>query len=120
MIVNYLYWQFIESPQKLFFVIEKTIVYLYHLFSINFLVKTLFEPWKKDVVRYANPTLQDRIQIILFNLIARLMGFVMRSLTILTGLIVIICVIIFSIILFIGWVLLPIISLYMIYKGIFL
>lgn len=117
MISDFFYWQFITSPQKIFFIAKKTVFYLYHQFSIGYLFKTLFEPWKKDTVGMANPTLQDRLRIFVFNLIARFMGFVVRTLTILAGFIIIFIVFILSTIAFVVWVLLPFIAIYMIYMG---
>lgn len=118
MIANYLYWQFIASPKKLLFVVKKTVIYLYYQFSIKYLLKTLLEPWKKDIVQLANPSLQERFTIFTTNLVSRFMGFLVRSITVLAGSIIIVLIIMLSIVIFVIWVFLPIIAIYMIYKGI--
>lgn len=115
---GYLYWQFIGAPKKIIYISRKTLVYLWHLFSIRFLLKTLFLPWKRDIIRLVNPSIQQRLSQFMGNLVSRFMGVVVRSLTIIAGSLILLLVFVLSILVFILWFLLPFLGLYMIYRGI--
>ncbi len=117
MIGSYFGWQFIEAPKKIIFIFQKTIAYLYHQFSIDFLMRTLFLPWKKDISKIVNPSLQERLNMFAINIISRFMGVLIRSLTIMAGYIIIILSIIAFIIIFITWLSLPFLIIYLIYRG---
>lgn len=118
MVGNYLYWQFVQSPRKIIYIGQKTIVYLYHQFSIGFLLKTLIEPWKKDVVRIVNPSIQDRIQVLMTNIVSRLLGFMIRILTVLSGFLIMICVLVIFVLAFFFWLIVPFFAIYIIYRGV--
>lgn len=117
MISAIFYWWLVESPKKLLFIIKKTLVYLYHSFSIGYLAKTLFAPWKRDIGRAINPSLQDIFRILVDNVISRLMGFIVRVITILSGLIIICGAAILGIIILVLWIFLPVIIIYLVYLG---
>lgn len=112
-IFDFLSWWYGKSPQKIFNFSLSTVNYNYHLFSIPYLFSTLLAPWKRDVSNPINPSIQEILSNFLFNLIARIMGFFVRLLTILSGFIIIFCTIILLIIFFLLWMLLPIITIVM-------
>ena len=119
MIGNFLDWQFIESSKKLLYIIKKANIFIYHYFSIGFLFKTLFAPWKRDVQYLANPSLADQVRILIDNLLSKFIGFLVRFATICTGLFLQLVTFLIGICIFILWIFLPILIIYFIYKGLF-
>lgn len=55
-------------------------------FSLPVLVGTLFAPWKRDIQRTSNLPMDLMFRGIIDNLVSRLVGFVVRSITILIAL----------------------------------
>ena len=110
-------WWLLESPPKLIYIIKKTVAYLYHSFSIGYLGKTLFAPWKRDIGRAVNPSLQDTFRILVDNVISRFVGFVVRVITIIAGAIIICVSAVLGVIILVIWFLLPVIIIYLIYLG---
>lgn len=78
-------WYYKKGIKNAVAVYQSVILIVYDFFSIGLLLKTLFSPWKRDVVEPGTPSLQLMMQAMWFNLIARLMGFVVRSLMIIFG-----------------------------------
>lgn len=76
-------------------------------FSFKILFKTLFQPWKRDVISDDNLSLQARFQVWGLNLVTRLIGLVVRSGAILLGVVVIVLLLIGYLILWVGWILGP-------------
>lgn len=113
-------WWFVESPKKLILISRKTLIYLYHYFSIGYLAKTLFAPWKRDVTEVINPTLQDRLNMFANYLISVVMGFMVRFFTIVAGFIMILGTAILAVAVFFIWYFLSLIVIYLIYLGMIL
>jgi hypothetical protein len=72
--------------------------------SIGILVKTFFAPWKQI---QSTTTLQNFIQSTVDNIISRVVGMVVRSLMLLTALILYLILTIFTIASFIIWPIIP-------------
>jgi len=109
-IKDVLFWYFIYIPKTLNKIYIGTIKYVWNFFSIAFLFKSLMMPWKKDIIISVNPTLQETISNLAENLISRIIGFLIRSTTIIIGLITItICDILF-LAFYPIWFLLPLIA----------
>ena len=75
-------------PGKIIKYINATIKYTYHLFSIPYLLKTLFEPWNRDISGSTGQDIRGQFESFINNLIARVMGFIVRTATIIAGIIV--------------------------------
>lgn len=117
MFVALFYWWFKEAPQKIIYVSQKIITYFYNYFSIPLLFRTLLDPWKKDEIDTTNMSLDDIIKVWFMNLVARLVGASVRSITILAGLLLIGITFLASIIFFLGFIFLPAIIIYLIING---
>jgi len=107
-------------PGKIIKYINATIKYTYHLFSIPYLLKTLFEPWKRDISGSTGQDIRGQFESFINNLIARVMGFIVRTATIIAGIIVLFFSIILLFIFFLGWMLLPISAIFLLFYGIYL
>lgn len=87
-------------------------------YSGKTLLKTLFSPWKRvTALPSANPTIQQRFQALVDNLVSRLVGFFVRVLTLLAALVSLTVVVALSVTLAIIWPLLPAISIAALIKG---
>lgn len=82
------------------------------------LLKTLFSPWKRiTALEPANPTIQQRFQMLIDNLISRVVGAIVRFFTLLAALVSLVVTFAFSVALAVFWPLIPILSLIAILKG---
>ena len=81
------------------------------------LLKTLFDPWKKDEIDTTNMAMDDIIKVWFMNLISRVVGASVRSITIMVGLGAIAGVFIGSVLFFIGFILLPVLVVFLIING---
>lgn len=76
-------------------------------FSVADLSKTLFAPFRQDVVDTKNAPIGDKLQALGGNLISRLLGFLIRLLLILLGLAILVLNSIFGILVVLLWPLIP-------------
>ena len=118
MLSSYLYWQFVDSPKKLWHIIKQAHIYIFNAFSIGYLFRTLFAPWKRDITSYANPGIGDYFQMWVNNFVSRFVGFIMRSFTIITGILIMLLASVVSLVLFFVWFIMPALIIYLIYKSI--
>jgi hypothetical protein len=103
-------WWFSVMPKNIFLAVRQTVANTYDYFSIGLLAKTLLAPWKRDVISMEHLTLGERLQIVVMNLVSRLIGAFIRFITIMAGLITIIGELIFGIFIFAGFILLPLLA----------
>lgn len=75
-------------------------------FSAGQLLRTLFQPWRR-IITYPGDSLGAKFRAWGDNVFSRLVGFVVRTIVLFTALIVIVCVLVFSIVELIVWPLLP-------------
>ncbi len=113
----YLSWWYYEEPLYLWRSLLITTNRVFKTFSIALLFRTLFYPWKKDVLYKENPSLSEIFQIWIDNSVSRFVGAIVRLITIFAGLITTILVFIFGLILIIVWLIIPIIILYLMVNG---
>lgn len=91
---------------------------IYSYFSVSILLRTLFDPWKRDNFTIENASLQDRAKVALDNLISRLVGFIIRLFTMIFGLLVDFSFFLIMIIILIVWFMLPIVIIALIVNGV--
>lgn len=95
---------FVWAADKLFVESSKKIS---HFFSISDLFKTLFAPFRQDVVNVAGAPIGVKLQAAGSNIIARFLGFLIRSALILTGFVMLSLNLLFAIVAILVWPLLP-------------
>lgn len=87
-------------------------------FSLPILVKTLFAPWKQTVdVLGKNANLQQRLQAWIGNQISRVVGFLVRSFTLIAALLAAGLMAVAAVALTIVWPLLPLSVVWLFAKG---
>jgi hypothetical protein len=112
-LVGFFYWWLKEAPTKIFQTAKSVIFYYYKFFSIPILFKTLFDPWKKDEIDITNMALDDIIRVKFMNLISRLVGAVVRSMTIAVGVLLIIGITVLSGAFLLGFLIFPILIIFL-------
>ena len=105
-------------PSRIIYVANKSVTKLFNYFSIDLLLKTLFLPWKRDEVDMTNMSLDDRLRVMLMNLISRLVGAVVRTGTIFVGTLSIIATALSALVALILFVASPLLALALIIGGI--
>jgi hypothetical protein len=103
-------WYFIEMPIKILNQLYKYIVVLTKIYSFVFLLKTLFSPWKNQTYSYPQKGFDIKVifQTWIYNMIARVVGAVVRIVTILMGIFVLILISILGIAVLLTWLTYPV------------
>lgn len=91
---------------------------IYSFFSVRILIRTLFDPWKRDAYGVQNASLQTRLRVMLDNLISRFIGFIIRLITILLGLATTLIFFLFLFLVLMVWMVLPIVVIFLVVNGI--
>jgi ATP-dependent Clp protease ATP-binding subunit ClpC len=89
-------------------IVHSILIIVWDTFSIPLLLRTLFQPWKRDIVRPAQPGLQYIFQAWISNVMARFIGFFVRLVTIIIGLVAVLCTVIVGYLLYVIFILIPI------------
>lgn len=115
---TYLTWWYGDALKTILKATEVYTKKTYDNFSISVLFATLFSPWKRDVVMVQNASLDVRYKVWLENLISIFIGFAVRLITIVTGLVLTMVIFAVFMIGLIIWALMPIVILFLIFNGI--
>ncbi len=93
--IRYLVWHYGSGLKSLREILANFLVFFYHFFSLPLLAKTLFAPWKRAIRKKRKPGISvDEIgERVSFNIISRIIGFIVRSCVIVAG---ILCIIVTS------------------------
>lgn len=115
----YLSWHFYEASKKILQIWRNYFIFIWYYFSISLLKRTLFKPWHRDVSIKKSPgfDFSEFFQNVIFNTFSRIIGFVVRSVTIIFVFILEILIFIMGIIIFVFWIILPLILIYGLYKS---
>jgi len=117
-LVAFISWWLKIVPKKIIYIGNKTAIKEFNFFSIDLLFKTLFLPWKRDEIDTSNLSLQDRLQILIMNLVSRLVGAVVRGGTIFFGLCAIAFIYVATVVCALIFIFLPLLCAYLIITGI--
>lgn len=116
--ITYLTWWYGDALKTILKATEVLTKKTYDTFSITVLFATLFSPWKRDVLLVQNASLDVRWRIWMENLISRFVGFGVRFITIITGLIITLLTFAVFMIALVIWLLMPLSILFLILNGI--
>jgi len=105
-------WYYGESVKDVLTGWKNFIIFAVNYFSIPLLLKTLLAPWKRDITkRPKGLDFKKLFEYLVFNLISRGLGFLVRFATIVIGIIFLVFTIIGGAVFFILWLILPLILL---------
>ncbi|MBT9133005.1 MAG: hypothetical protein DDT33_01536 [Firmicutes bacterium] len=102
-------WYFFDGFKNIFQVWKNLLLFNLEYFSVLLLLKTFFSPWRRYQWSYGRGFDFKRYsEVIISNLISRIMGAIMRTFLILIGIISEILIIAAGVIILTGWLILPI------------
>ncbi|MGM0629205.1 MAG: hypothetical protein ACQESA_02160 [Patescibacteria group bacterium] len=106
---TYIWWHYVRAP---YCIIALTLNFaggILYFFSITLLLKTLFSPWRRLSEDYPeNFNFGEIATSLVVNSLMRVVGAVMRTITIITGLFFTLLSFIMGILFFVYWLLMPV------------
>jgi len=85
---NYLVWHYTRAYRVLFATYMNGVWFITHVFSLPLLVTTFFVPWKRMQTAHRRFDIEDFAASIVFNGVSRVIGMLVRSVIMLTGIMV--------------------------------
>ena len=117
-LIQYFSWQVFKVPKNILKAWGNFLRFNLNYFSIPLLLKTLFSPWRRYKYSYGRGfNLKRYFNTFTFNIVSRLIGAAVRIIFILIGLAVEIFLVFAGAVIFIGWLVLPILLILGIYYG---
>lgn len=104
---NYLIWWYSQGLIILLKYLKSFLIILTDIFSIRIVLFTFFKPWKKDAAPTGGLSIDQKLRVVIFNLISIGFGMVIKSSVFLTYMVLLIILIALNIILFILWLIAP-------------
>lgn len=98
--------------------LESMVTGISRLFSVPILLRTLFAPWKR-IISYPGSSLDAKIRAFADNMVSRAVGFVVRILVLLTAVVMEALAGSLGILWIMLWPCLPLLSIFLVIKGIF-
>lgn len=120
MIADYFIWQYRLAPRWLLGLFWNTQRFLYQFFSVPLMVRTLFAHWHRDAAAYRLAGLQSIFITFAWNQISRAIGFIIRFCVLGIYLVLAAVAGIFSLLVFIIFILWPVLLAALIVVGIVL
>ncbi len=115
---DYLVWHYSRAFRDIGALWFNFAWFVTHFFSIPLLLRTLFSPWKRLSDEYERAGVEKIAETFVFNLMSRVLGFIVRVIFLCIGLSILLALLI-GFILFIGlWLFLPAVALFITIWGI--
>lgn len=119
--IKYVEWYYIDKSLEILKKWKNRIVLYFDYFSISVLIKTFFSPWKRVTEDYGRGfDIKKIVETLLFNIMSRIIGAIIRLFFLIIGLIFEIIIIISGFLFFILWIIFPILFLIGIYYSFYL
>ncbi len=108
-LLQYLNWQFIDSPKTILKGWKNFLLFNLDYFSVPVLLRTFFSHWHKYYLPYGKSLDPWRyFEAFVFNvLMSRLIGAILRTFFIIIGVLTEILIFLIGLIVFLGWLILP-------------
>ena len=114
----YFSWHYSHAFRNIFGVWSNFLWFVYHFFSVPILFATLFAPWKRMQEERDRVFDLERIaSAIVVNVVMRIVGFFVRSIFIIIGMVALVTVVVFGVVFYIFWVLAPFIVVIVLIAG---
>lgn len=118
-LISYLIWYFFDVPREILRGWKNFLFFNLNYFSIPILLKTFFSHWRQYKWSYGRGfDISRYLEAFFSNLISRILGAIMRAILIFIGILSEIFIVFFGLILFLGWVFLPVFIIYGLYFSI--
>ena len=116
---EWLFWHFLKIPKDILKAFRNFLLFNFNYFSIFFLLKTLFAPWRKYKESYGRGfDFKRYFETFTFNLASRILGAIVRLVIVLIGLILEIFIFFLGIVFTLAWIFLPILLIVLFYVDI--
>ena len=109
-LLRYFVWHYTEAPGDIFLVWRNFFWFIGHYFSIPLLFRTLFSPWKRMSEHYQKDGLEALVEVIVLNIMSRMLGFIVRCFLLLLGIITELLLIVSLCVFYAVWVMFPVLS----------
>jgi hypothetical protein len=103
-------WWYSKGLRDFFIYLKAIFLKIADIFSVKLLLRTFFSPWKRDITSMEGLPLNQMIQVIVFNLISRIIGAFIKTIILFIYLIALSVFVAVSLFLVVLWVFLPLIS----------
>lgn len=118
-VLKWVYWHFFEASRSVLRVWGNYLRFGLNYFSVPMLLKTWFAPWRRYQWSYGKGFQPQKFfEVLVSNVISRTLGFLMRSVLIVTGIVVELLMALAGFVAFLAWLVLPALLLLGIYHGI--
>lgn len=112
-------WWYRQVPKELAKQQQLLLSTVIDYFSFGILLKTLFQPWKRDVISTEGKSLQKQFEVFEMNTISRLIGAVVRVGAMFAGGVILIALLTLFALLWVSWVTAPLLAVVLIVYGMF-
>ena len=117
-ILQFLVWHFYDAPKGILKAFKNFLVFNFNFFSIGLLFKTLFSHWRRYKESYGRGLdIKRYFSVFVGNLISRILGALVRTVTIFVGLLAGFFIFLAAIFVFLVWLFLPILLFLGLYFG---
>jgi hypothetical protein len=103
-------WWYTKGIRDFFIYLKAIFFKITDIFSVRLLLRTFFSPWKRDITSMEGLPLNQMIQVIVFNLISRIIGAFIKAIILFIYLIALSVFVALALFLILLWVFLPLIS----------
>ena len=113
-VLLFIRWYLFDAPKGIARAWRNFLVWAVNVFSLDLHLRHLLSPWRRAVIPYAAKGFDFSLWFdsVLITNFSRLLGFVIRTVTIFIGLFWLLIVLVIGLLIFIGWYILPFIIIY--------
>jgi hypothetical protein len=106
---SWIEWHYVIALRELFIISKNSFLFTFYYFSIPFLTRTLFYPWKKQkIYKEKGFDIASFFDALVFNLFSRFIGALIRISVIITGLLAQMLTSLVIFLVFVFWIFLPV------------
>lgn len=113
-------WWYRQGLKDFFIYLKAVFIKIADFFSIKLLFKTYFSPWKRDIESMEGMPLEGMLKIMMFNLLARLIGAFVKTIIFFLFLAVFVIFLAIALGLALVWIFLPLVTIALIVYGFYL
>ena len=109
--ILFIRWYLVDAPRAILHSWRNFLIWAANHFSLGMHLTHLFSPWRRTVTPYTSQGFDFSawVESVLITNFSRLIGFVIRIVTVIIGLVWLLLVFLFGFLLFIGWYALPLV-----------
>ncbi len=107
LVVRYFFWHYTIAFVDFFYVWKNFFWFCFHFFSMSTMLRTLFYPWKR-IKEERSGGLENFFASLIVNTIMRTIGFLMRTILLLLGVLSLFGVFVLGVISLVFWIFMPV------------